>query len=78
MGNNQLAREFCLLVDNVKTGKHLSEGIEVKRPPDRTVKVNKKATNFITEVNRLEEKLSSNKPSLNQSFVSKIEPLKKE
>jgi hypothetical protein len=55
MGNSHLAREFCLIVNNVKDGKYLQQRIEVSPPrAPQEIKVNSKKTNFINEVSRLE------------------------
>lgn len=53
MGNNQLAKDFCMLVDRIKNGRHLNERIEVNKVPDKPIKIVKKPTNFMAEVSKL-------------------------
>lgn len=76
MGNNQVTKDFCYLIDSVKNNRHLKEKIIVKPPPSPSNKVNINRTHFIAEVVRLEEKKESNRSksnSIQQSFISKNE-----
>jgi hypothetical protein len=53
MGNNQIARDLCILVDNVKNNKHLQRRGNSKNPQTPTNRVNNNKTHFISEVIKL-------------------------
>lgn len=74
MGNSQVSKNFCYLIDSVKNNRYMKERIIVKPPPSPSNRVNTSKTHFIADVLRLEEKKESNRSksnSIQQSFISR-------